>query len=93
MELLDEMKSQLWSALSEIERQKRVTLSSSIHWRGNTNMPIKKENKRVSITLDPLHEEKLQQIMNHTKKNKKRLLEMWIDQYFMAFGHEMKNRS
>lgn len=53
-------------------------------------MPIKEGNKRVYITLDPHHEEKLQKIMNHTKKNKKRLLEMWIDQYFMAFGHEMK---
>ncbi|MFL2100076.1 hypothetical protein [Desemzia sp. FAM 23989] len=53
-------------------------------------MPIKEGNKRVSITLDPLYEEKLQQIMKHTNKNKKRLLEIWIDQYFMAYGHEMK---
>lgn len=53
-------------------------------------MPIKEGNKRVSITLDPHYKERLHQIMQHTRKNKKRLLEMWIDQYFMAYGHEMK---
>lgn len=53
-------------------------------------MPVKNGNKRVSITLDPQYREKLQQITQHTKKNKKKLLEMWIDQYFMAYGHEMK---
>lgn len=55
-------------------------------------MPIKKGNKRVSITLEPRYREKLHQIMQHTDKSKKQLLEMWIDQYFMAYGHEIKKK-
>lgn len=53
-------------------------------------MPVKDGNKRVSITVDPDYQERLEKIMKHTKKSKKQLLELWIDQYYMAFGQKIK---
>lgn len=52
-------------------------------------MPVKKENKRISYTATPYYSDRFEKIVKHAGKTKTELINSWIDQYFMAFAHEM----
>jgi len=53
-------------------------------------LPVKKENKRLSYTATPYYRKRLERISEYEDKSKTQLINMWIDQYYMAFGHDME---
>ena len=55
-------------------------------------MPVKKENKRISYTATPYYADRFEKICQHTGKTKTEMINTWIDQYYMAFGHEMSRK-
>lgn len=53
-------------------------------------MPVKKGNKRLSYTATPYYRKRFERIAEYEDKSKTQLINMWIDQYYMAFGHEIE---